>query len=379
MTLSLSDVRFRANPCVELKSLGELAPEQRERFLELENDPEFYGLLIAKPPLAMNLKSVAKETAELIRALHAPAVVDPSIVGDDLFDLVLDGILEIEHGDDFVCGADALSLVNASLAIPEPRDVIARLSHDALLHAQDLETNDPQALTSALYLFNRIPISPFWRARFPTRDAILTHLGADRGALRALLEREWTASQTMQGWLSWRAKSATVRQSSDVTYKLYVSPRPERIRDAFEIVVRVLSGFPGTPFKIGDSVAGLLRPDKFVAYFTTRAELDEAADALRRELAGCDAHGVPFSASVDDAGLVSWGVDPPDDERALRWLAGNSWRYWIVQRLASALAIAKGARGAGAIEPWQFAIARAQRHGVDVETWTPSAALWSTS
>jgi hypothetical protein len=31
------------------------------------------------------------------------------------------------------------------------------------------------------------------------------------------------------------------------------------------------------------------------------------------------------------------------------------------------------------VEPWQFAIVRARRHGVDVENWTPSPALWSAA
>ena len=151
----------------------------------------------------------------------------------------------------------------------------------------------------------------------------------------------------------------------------------ERIRDAFDVVVRVLSDFPGTPFKIGNGAVGLLRPDKFVAYFATRQDLGDAAEVLRRELAGCDAHGVPFSAGLDDSGLLSWGVDPPGDERALRWLGRDSWRIWLARRLGAALSIAKAARGADAVEPWRFAIERARRHGVDVETWTPSATLWS--
>jgi len=124
---------------------------------------------------------------------------------------------------------------------------------------------------------------------------------------------------------------------------------------------------------------GMLRPDKLVAYFTTRELLDDAAGFLRRELAGCDAHGVPFSAGLDDSGLLSWGVDPPDDERVLRWLGRDSWRIWLARRLGAALSIARAARTADAVEPWRFAIERARRHGIDVETWTPSATLWSAA
>ena len=117
-----------------------------------------------------------------------------------------------------------------------------------------------------------------------------------------------------------------------MTYKLYVSPRPERIREAFEIVVRVLSASGGVHFKLGDSVGGLLRPDKLMLYFTTRDALLETASVLHRELAGCDAHGVPFTAGLDDSGLLSWGVDPPENDRALRWMQRQSWRLWVVTR-----------------------------------------------
>ena len=366
----MHQILFRSSPEIELKQLADLEEHQREPFRELESDPEFYGLFVAKPPRAMNLKSVDRQTARLFQSLATPSRLDEA---EDVIDLVLDGIFEIEGPDGFVFGADALPIVCA------PSDIeIARLSRDALLYAQDLETNDPQTLTTALYFYHRIPLSPFWKSRFASREAILAHLGADRGALRTLLERNWTFNDRGNYWMSWSAKMPMVRGADDVTYKLYVSPRPEHIREAFEILVRVLSEFPSTPFKIGDSAAALLRPDKLVAYFQTREQLTEAYQRLRDELAGCEAHGIPFTAAFDDSGLLSWGVDPPDNDRALRWLGRDSWRLWVAKRLGSALSIAKSARSAAAAEPWRFAIERARRHGIDVETWTPSATLWST-
>lgn len=377
----LHELRFRSSPHLELRQLSELTPEQREPFRELEDDPDFYGLFVPRGPLAMNLKSVARPAAELFLTLATPSNLDRELLDQaelaaDVVDLVLDGVLEIESGDGFVSGADALPMVSPPLRVFEPRGAVERLSHAALLHAQDVETADPQALTMALYLYNRIPLSPFWKARFPHSDAVLTHLGADRGALRVLLEREWFHSTT-NGWLSWSPRGGTRRGVGDVTYKLYVSPRPERIREAFEVVVRVLSAFPGAQFKIGDSAVGLLRPDKLVTYFTSREQLGEAASVLRRELAGCDAHGIPFTAGLDDTGLLSWGVDPPENDRALRWLQRESWRFWVAQRLGAAMSLAKQARSAAAVEPWRFALERARHQGVDVETWTPSATLWS--
>jgi hypothetical protein len=251
------------------------------------------------------------------------------------------------------------------------------LSREALQDAQDLATQEPQALAMALYFYNRIPLSAFWKTRFATADAILAHLGVDA----ARLEREWIAAHDSPGWFGWVSRNEARSEPGEVTWKLYVSPHPERIRDAFAVVVRTLPAVRAASFKVANTASGMLRPDKLIAYFGSREDLTEAAETLGRELAGCEAQGVPFTAALDGSGLLSWGVDPPEDDRALRWLSRESWRLWLVQRLGAARSIAqstaKPARRASAIEPWRFALERARRHGVDVETWTPSAALWS--
>lgn len=382
MTPPLAGRRFRSSPWIELKQLRELDAGQREPFLQLENDPDFHGLFIPRPPLTMNLQSVGRATADLFRALTTPAPLDLAAHGDAVVDLVLDGFLEIESGGDFLFGADAFPVVCPPLSALDTRSATASLSRDALLHAQDLDTTDARELTSALYHYNRVPLTPFWKARFATPAAVLAHLEAGRAPLRTLLEEEWTATESDRGpgWLYWFSRTRP-SETGGVTYKLYVSPRPERIREVFEIFVRVLSDSPAHAFKIGDGANGLLRPDKLLAYFTTFEELQDAAAALRNELAGCEAQGVPFTAQfeADRSALLSWGIDPPADERPLRWLGSESWRSWIVQRLGAAIAIAKLARSASAVEPWRFAIERARRDGVDVETWTPSPSLWSAA
>ena len=377
----LHEIRFRSSPLIELKQLASLTGPEREQFRDLESDSDCSGLFVSKPPFTMNLKSAGRQTAELFQSLATPARIDRTLLEDDEYafdvvDLVLDGILEIENDGEFVSGADALSAIASRPHMPEVSGTIARLSREALLHTQDLETRDPQALSMELYRYNHLPISPFWESRFAGRDAILAQVGADRGTLRAILDQGWTFGQRPDAWLHWTSVFAPLRNKEDqASYKLYVSPRPEHIRDAFETLVRALVEIPAS-FKLGSSAAGLLRPDKLIAYFTTREQLDEAAAMLRRELAGCDAHGVPFTAGLDDSGLLSWGVDPPESERVLRWLQRNSWRLWIVQRLGGAIAIAKAARTSSAVEPWQFAITRLQRLGVDVDRWTPCSTLW---
>ena len=382
-------LRFRSTAQLELKRLDELTPEQKEPFLELEADEDFYGLLIPAPGIALNVKSVGKQAADLFRGLATPTSIDAALLADDeyrndVIDLVLDGVLEIESGDGFVSGADAFPIF-----FPDPPPVptdgaIARLSREALEHAEDLATNDASALTSALYAYNRIPLTRFWLSRFADREAVLTHIGADTGQLKSMLERYWMISPAENAayWISWRSRANDRHHMPGPTYKLYVSPRPERIRDAFHALVRVLSDFPGAGFKIGPDASGLLRPDKLVSYFTSRESLDRAARALKNELAGCPAHGIPFSAGIDEDGLLSWGMDPPDSERALSWQQRESWRLWIAMRLANALAIAKRSATRAttrsqstAVEPWRFAVERLRRHAVNFETWTPTT-IW---
>ena len=98
--IPLQEMRFRSSPFVELKQLADLAPEQREPFRELESDSDFYGLFVPRPPLTMNIKSVARHTADLFRNLSTPSCLDGALLGDDEYrndvvDLVLDGILEV--------------------------------------------------------------------------------------------------------------------------------------------------------------------------------------------------------------------------------------------------------------------------------------------
>lgn len=369
--------RFRSSPALELKRIHELPPEQQAPFVELQRDDDFYGLLVPRNSRFGTLKAVGRQTARLFSTLAtAPSTLEALLAGqawrEDIIDLVLDGILEIESDGRFVYGAEAFPLLLSAGTAGGVRGCAA-LSCDALRHAETLATRDIGLMTAALYSYNRLPRTRSWAARFPDRVAVLAHLGES-----ALVDRHWIRSQAGSGWISWQSRSARTSERTAVTWKLYVSPRPEHIREAFHALVRALAPIEGAQMKIGPDAAGLLRPDKLVAYFHSRAELDGAAGNLLAELRGCPAHGVPLTAAIDEHCLLSWGADPPDSARALSWLDRESWRLWLAKTLASAMAIAKQA-ASPAIAPSAFAIARAQRHGVDVQTWAPSPALWSTT
>lgn len=383
--------RFRATPRLALRRLEELPEEHRTALRELREDADFYGVLV---PLdaAATLKAVARETAELFLSLATPAHLGHADddTDDDTIDLVLDGILEAEEDGRFVSGIDAFPLFFPSAegraqraeetgpsacALPSalrPLSPADSLSTEALQHAEELEATDAGTLTNALYSYNRLPRTRAWVTRFPDRASVLAHLGHS-----PLLARHWSLvpEEHSRGWISWAAIAGMPATADNVTWKLYVSPRPEHVREAFHALVRVLAEIPGSQMKIGTDAAGLLRPDKLVAYFAAKRDLDTAAATLANELRDCPAHGVPFTAAVDAHGLLSWGADPPDSERVLSWLDRESWRLWVVKSLAGALAVAKRS-SAPPVPPWQFAMERVRRLGVHVDTWTPADTLW---
>ena len=365
--MTILEATYRASGRFELKRLDELTPEQRQPFQELALDDDFYGLLFPRTA-SLTVKAVGRDVAALLATLASPSRLGTTALGaDDIIDLVLDGVLEIEHDGTFVSGADALAVVCDAGALAAP----SGLSLQALQYAADLAEDDSDRLSSALYLYNRIPMTAFWKARFPNHEAVLAHIGAGKA------EAHWHVAPPSQsnGWISFHARERRRYVAGAAVYKLYVSPRPENIREAFDAVVRTLAG-RGLDFKIGSDAAGLLRPDKLVIYLGGRGDIDDVAGLLRARLAGCAAHGVPFTASDGGDALLSWGVDPPDEERVLSWLGRESWRLWLANKLGAALAFAKSETST---DPWRFAVERVRRLGIDVERWTPSASLWSSA
>ena len=93
----------------------------------------------------------------------------------------------------------------------------------------------------------------------------------------------------------------------------------------------------------------------------------EAAQHLLREVDGAPAHGVPFSAPINDDALLSWGVDPPKTMKTLSWQETETWRLWLTNRIAVALLQARG-EGTG-FPAWKFALQRLDHLGVDLTTW----------
>jgi hypothetical protein len=355
---------FRANPAFELVVLDRLTAEQRAVLGDAQDDPDLYGVLLPHDP-GPTAKAVDRDTALLYLTLRQPGPLPGYMqsLGSELEAtvrrLVLDGVLEIAHDGGFVSGPDALAALGEDEA-PAAGGRIARLSLEALRYAARQRITDLPVLAGRIYAYNRLPLSARWARRFPDRASVA------RLADGSQIGSRWTQTAGTDDADIWRAWARATGHSSNggTTHKLYVSPQPAALADALRITVEVLGQTEASGFKVGSDLVGILRPDKFVVYFSGLDPLAEAAEKLRPRLEGLPAHGVPFTAEIAGDGLLSWGVDPPRTEH-------TSWRVWLAHRLAGALLAAREES-----EPWRYALERIRLEGVDPQTWAPSQAMW---
>jgi hypothetical protein len=376
--------RYRAGHDFELVSFDRLPPAEQAAFAELAQAPGFYGLLRPRPGSGRTWKAADRDLALLWLTLSEPGLLPFFVVAEaaptleeDIEGLVLEGVLEVETAASFVSGAAALGLYERARAAAPPGR-LAELSLEALRYGAALGELPLDELIGRLYGYHREPLRPDLERSLADEEALLAFLGAGPGTpLARQLARDWRRAERAEeagGWLLWAARSEEAATTPHgTTFKLYVSPPLASLPGAFAVVAEVLARSRARAFKVGADAAGLARPDKLVAYFGRLEELEAAAADLAPRLAGVPAQGVPFTAEIAHGGLLSWGVDPPRAEQALSWLGPESWRLWVVRRLGAALVAARGEAGP---EAWRYALERLHREGVDVERWTPSAALW---
>lgn len=385
---NLAQRRFRANPAFELVMLDRLQTAEIEALEGLERDPDCYGILRPAGSGAAGVKSVSRDTALLLYSLREAGPLPRyalrsmgSRAAATVAQMVLDGILEIDDGEGLVSGPAAHKMLFPALPAGAPRNALAALSLRAIEYAAGLGIPDAAVLAGRLYSYNRVPSTARWRALLPDAAAVERHLGVASGAGAGELRHRWTrmnVSPEAGPWIAWRATEHTPTAEA-ATYKLYVSPACAHLQEAFQAAAHTAAHSGAFYFKAGSDLAGLLRPDKMVLYFREFTALQEAAAALLARLKGCPAQGVPFSADLASTTLVSWGADPVASEPTVRWLERESWRLWVVNHLAAALAAAQ-TRGAGDREPGRFALDRLRLEGVDIDTWTPPASpAWTAA
>jgi hypothetical protein len=239
---------------------------------------------------------------------------------------------------------------------------IEQLSLAALRMAASGLPEEPGVVAHWLYRFGTVPRGPAIERDFGPDDDPMAVLGMTiGGGARRLLGAAYEATSP-SGWYSFARTPARVQFAA--ACKLYISPRPEALADAFGPIADELVRSNVRSFKVGRGIEGLLRPDKIVAYFEGRAHMEAVAGALDRALWGCPAQGVPFTCEVGGNGLLSSGVDPPPGNTAI------SWRSWVTKRLAASLTARRAAR---CEDPVAGTLADIRLAGVDPERWLPNA------
>lgn len=208
---------------------------------------------------------------------------------------------------------------------------LAELSLRAIRTVAALPTSDVGLIARRLYGYGAAPFGRDAELAFGPGDNPLSVLGlGPGGAVRELLAQPYEAS-THPGWISF---SRVGREPSDApACKLYVSPRPEALAAAFPVVAATFVRLGVGSFKVGRGAAGLLRPDKIVAYFDDADHLNAVAKALSHALRRAPPQGAPFTAEITGDGLLSWGRDP----RPVEGAPLQSWRSWITARMAEAI------------------------------------------
>jgi hypothetical protein len=329
----------------------------------------------------LSAKAVSADMGTLLASLRSPselpAVARAEFEKDEasLQRLVMDSVLEVESEGRFLSGAEAASVLGLKMPSLRPQGRLSRLSIDALRYGQALQLTDGPSLAARLYLYNSMPASPRWARLLGSENDLRRYIGLDpSSSTRRLLDRNWKAgiAPGAPGWLIWRLRPGP---PEGCRFKLYISPRCEHLGLALRASVPILTEMEIPAFKVGRYAHGVLRPDKFVVYAPTHSVLQQAQTALSSALRGLDPQGVPFTTPVDPAGLISWGMDPPESESLSRE-HGTSWRRWLTERLAVAILVAKRSSRSHP-EPWRFALARLRLDGIDVENWLPTSAVWA--
>lgn len=373
MAIAFETLRLRANPSYRAVPWNRLAPDARR---DLAVSYDSFGVLLPVDGQGLPPVAIDRDTALLFLSLSEPgpapdfAFSNSEEAASTLRRLIFDSILQLEHADAFISGAEAC----ARLGVEDlgERNGLAKLSMEALSYGAALIDVDGASLMQKLYTYNRRPTTPALRRQLPNSEACLTFLGlASECGVRKVIDRHWSGDDDDSSpWLVF-TRRAPQRERTTQSCKLYVGLTFEELAKCMPAIADALGRSAASQFKVGTDLDGLLRPDKFVAYFPNKAALHDAGRELLPIIADRAVHVVPFTAAIAPSGALSWGMDPQN-----AWFGDRqSWRQWICEKLAAALVAARSST-AETVAPWQFALERLRLEGVDTDTFMPTG-NWS--
>jgi hypothetical protein len=378
----LGEAIIRSNPSYRFVSFGELDARTFENVRELAETGLYAGVLVGSALSGLNVKAISSQTLSFFKACEKPIVASavlcsapPARRDRTLAVLVLDGVIELETPAGFVSRYAAYPALVSEDCLLAGSSSQAEISLKALRHAQRLAISEADLLAARLYFYGRLPVSRHWLNLWPDSRAVGRDLGLSaNGELPRAAASLFTPSHShdpARQWLSWRRRgNGQTRGHLANRYKLYVTPDPRDLPHAFLEIVDLLPQSSATSLKIGPNAYGLLRPDKLIVYFNQREHLFAFAAALTPRLNELRAQALPFTAALDNVGLLSWGMDPSRDLGRVVWHVDDSWRIWLCNRLASALLAARGAPRHD-VPPWRYALGTVALLGIDTRGWFP--------
>jgi hypothetical protein len=341
----------------------------------LERDLDSYGLLVPKDGANLPIVAVNRDTALLFLSLlesgPAPdfmfAMPEPESDGI-LRRMLFDCILELENDGKFVSGAEACSVLGIeNKPVEGSVGSLEKLSIDALRYGATLIDTNGTTLAQKLYNYNRRAAKPTMRGLLPDAAACLSFLNLrrDQDGRRAL-DVFWSCDDGNHPWLAFTRRQFRSQRTGHM-YKLYIGVAFEDLVPCLPALAEAFSYSGASQFKIAMDLDGLLRPDKLIAYFPSKDAVLDASRAVAPIVVKLKVHAVPFSAAIEGAGRLSWGVDPVTSLTGERL----SWRQWICERLAAALTSVR-ARTPEDVTPWEFALERLRLEGVDTDNFMPT-------
>ena len=290
----------------------------------------------------------------------------------EILQLALDGALEINMSGKFLSGTSLLQEISYLVSVQGTTQNSGRLpelAYRGLQIAQAWPVSDHYSVVGALYFFNRLPMNTSWRLMLPDSRSVEKFLKLDSLVQTPSFLSNWQRSPSEPDWGLWRSRSCS---KAETVYKLYVSVHPDALTESLHNAVTAFGDHGAHAFKVGLSPHGVLRPDSLLGYFSTLADLEGAARALSGVIDPSSSRGAPFSAPLDDSGVLSWGLDPK--RGTIASAEGLSWRLWICGRLAHGIQTAV-TEPVPCIPPADFARLRLPFWGVDPGYFGPLAEL----
>ena len=231
--VELIGAEYRVGAAYRFVQVDRLPEAQRVALGDFVRGPDVYAVLVPVRARAQTVKAIDHSTALLYLTLREPGRLPSSMqtaLGDELpavvARLVLDGVLEIRCGEDFVSGPDAASLLGVNIEPGTPRGRLAQLSHQALRYGQHLDIDDVQTLAGRLYAFNRSAVTSAWSRRLATREATARHLGLANDGSIGSHALGWVPQHglTESSWLSWRSSARMHPDRDNAVYNRSLSP-----------------------------------------------------------------------------------------------------------------------------------------------------------